>query len=124
MERPRRRGIGKTLPVGWMYMKPPDPNLKGWLREHIKSRREKEEQGLEQINARRKELDDMRDNLYAQLKEILMKNDGSKALQDELLKELMKKHNIFPKAGILQERQGGTDSSVMHSAAVLSSNTR
>lgn len=36
----------------------------------------------------------MRDNLYAQLKEILMKNDGSKALQDELLKELMKKHNV------------------------------
>uniref|UniRef100_A0A0N5ATL3 BZIP domain-containing protein n=1 Tax=Syphacia muris TaxID=451379 RepID=A0A0N5ATL3_9BILA len=126
MERPRRRGIGKTLPVGWIYMKPPDANLKAHLLLHVKNRRKKQEQEfaeraarakerrneeerkawhkeqivvcetkLEQINTKRKELDDLRNNLYVQLKEILMKNDGGKILQDEgLLKQIMMSQKV------------------------------
>ncbi|VDN23912.1 unnamed protein product [Gongylonema pulchrum] len=51
----RRRGIGNTLPVGWKPLLPPN-------------------EALQQLYARRKELDEARSKLFAQLKEVIAKS--------------------------------------------------
>ncbi|VDM49327.1 unnamed protein product [Toxocara canis] len=100
---PRRRGVGRTLPVGWKHMSPPSEEVRHKILQQILERVKKEQQGehrIESVNCRKTELDDLKSRLFAELKEVVAKDKAQKASlsQQSTLSQAKEKHE--PEASV------------------------